>query len=325
MVSRRTREMTSFIVMDVLERACEMEKSGVDVIHLEVGEPDFDTPQCIKDALCQALDEGHTHYCHSLGLPELREEIAARWSAIYDGTIDAGELRERIVEMLKTCYDPEIPVDIYELGLIYRIGISEDEKRVEIDMTLTWPDYVIIAIILISTLISLFRGFVREAMSLAMWEALHAYGASLGPSRAPAGPGPLGWNSWYDHWAHVSAADIEALVTRVRGNLVGGDPPLQGLADLGGESSLRAYLPRAFTGTSALLLQLDYLFGFDPLRKLGVPILRDLRLQPVMFLHQNRFAAFVGGRFSERGQPMIDFRTNQGRVFQQANDLVPYH
>jgi FeS assembly SUF system protein len=47
-------------------------------------------------------------------------------------------LRERIIEVIKTCYDPEIPVDIYELGLIYEINISEGND-VHIKMTLTSP------------------------------------------------------------------------------------------------------------------------------------------------------------------------------------------
>jgi FeS assembly SUF system protein len=47
-------------------------------------------------------------------------------------------LRERIIEMLKTCYDPEIPVDIYELGLIYDIDI-DDGGNVAVKMTLTSP------------------------------------------------------------------------------------------------------------------------------------------------------------------------------------------
>jgi aspartate/methionine/tyrosine aminotransferase len=67
-ISKRTQEMTSFIVMDVLERANEMERAGVHIIHLEVGEPDFDTPDCVKVAACRALEDGHTHYTHSLGL-----------------------------------------------------------------------------------------------------------------------------------------------------------------------------------------------------------------------------------------------------------------
>jgi hypothetical protein len=67
MASKRTEEMTSFIVMDVLERACALECEGKDIVHLEVGEPDFDTPECVKKAVCQALDDGFTHYTHSLG------------------------------------------------------------------------------------------------------------------------------------------------------------------------------------------------------------------------------------------------------------------
>ena len=48
------------------------------------------------------------------------------------------ELEQRIVEMIKTVYDPEIPVNIYDLGLIYRIEVKDDNS-VEIDMTLTAP------------------------------------------------------------------------------------------------------------------------------------------------------------------------------------------
>ena len=44
MISRRTQELSSFIVMDVLERAREIERQGARIIHLEIGEPDFDTP-----------------------------------------------------------------------------------------------------------------------------------------------------------------------------------------------------------------------------------------------------------------------------------------
>ncbi len=61
MISARARKITSFIVMDVLEKAQELERDGIDIIHLEVGEPDFDTPLCIKEAACKALEDGHTH------------------------------------------------------------------------------------------------------------------------------------------------------------------------------------------------------------------------------------------------------------------------
>ena len=68
MVSTRANQTTPFLVMDVLERAREMEREGIDVIHLEVGEPDFDTPPCIKEACLQAMQDGKTHYTASLGL-----------------------------------------------------------------------------------------------------------------------------------------------------------------------------------------------------------------------------------------------------------------
>ena len=49
------------------------------------------------------------------------------------------KIEERIVEVLKTVYDPEIPVDIYNLGLIYRIELQED-GQLDVDMTLTAPN-----------------------------------------------------------------------------------------------------------------------------------------------------------------------------------------
>ncbi len=88
MVAKRTEEISSFIVMDVLEKASEMDAQGRDVIHLEVGEPDFDTPACIRSAACRAMEEGHTHYCHSLGLPELRQAIGDYYRRAYDVTVD---------------------------------------------------------------------------------------------------------------------------------------------------------------------------------------------------------------------------------------------
>jgi len=81
--TERLRDITSFIVMDVLERAHEMERRGIDVIHLEVGEPDFDTPACVKAAACQALENGHTHYTHSMGILELREAICEHYADAY--------------------------------------------------------------------------------------------------------------------------------------------------------------------------------------------------------------------------------------------------
>jgi aspartate aminotransferase len=62
---------------DVLVRARALEAQGKDVIHLEIGEPDFETPAHVIEAAKKALDEGYTHYGPTQGLPELREAIAA--------------------------------------------------------------------------------------------------------------------------------------------------------------------------------------------------------------------------------------------------------
>lgn len=92
MISTRTKEISSFIVMDILEKAHEMERMGISVIHLEIGEPDFDTPECIKSASCRALEEGYTHYTHSLGLQELREAICSYYGRTYRVSVDPDQI-----------------------------------------------------------------------------------------------------------------------------------------------------------------------------------------------------------------------------------------
>ena len=62
--------------LEFLAKAKKLEASGADVVHFEIGEPDFDTPRNIKEAAKRALDEGYTHYTPSQGIPELREAIA---------------------------------------------------------------------------------------------------------------------------------------------------------------------------------------------------------------------------------------------------------
>jgi FeS assembly SUF system protein len=67
------------------------------------------------------------------------EAGAAKPQAEVPLTGDKPGFEGHVVNALRTVYDPEIPVNLYDLGLIYRIGISEDEKNIEIDMTLTAP------------------------------------------------------------------------------------------------------------------------------------------------------------------------------------------
>ncbi len=92
MISKRAHETTSFIVMDILERAEELEKEGKDVIHLEVGQPDFPTPKPIVEATIQALLRGDTGYTHSLGLIELREAIAEHYYDYYDVNVSPEQI-----------------------------------------------------------------------------------------------------------------------------------------------------------------------------------------------------------------------------------------
>ena len=56
---------------EVLAKAKALERQGREIVHLEIGEPDFDTPKNIRDAAIRALNSGYTHYVPAAGLPEL--------------------------------------------------------------------------------------------------------------------------------------------------------------------------------------------------------------------------------------------------------------
>jgi aspartate/methionine/tyrosine aminotransferase len=75
-VASRMLRLGTESAFEVLARAKALERAGRHIVHLEIGEPDFDTPAHIKEAAKQALDAGATHYGPSAGLPELREAIA---------------------------------------------------------------------------------------------------------------------------------------------------------------------------------------------------------------------------------------------------------
>lgn len=84
MIASKVQGITPFIVMEVLERAEILEKQGAHIIHLEVGEPDFDVPLAVLKATNQAFKEGRTHYTNSLGDPELRKAICDHYKKEYD-------------------------------------------------------------------------------------------------------------------------------------------------------------------------------------------------------------------------------------------------
>lgn len=75
-VAKRMSLLGSETAFEVLARARALERQGKDVVHLEIGEPDFDTPANVVEAGIKALREGYTHYTPSGGMPELREVVA---------------------------------------------------------------------------------------------------------------------------------------------------------------------------------------------------------------------------------------------------------
>ncbi len=80
MISGKAKKLPPFHVMEVLERAQELESLGKNIIHLEIGEPDFQTAPHICQAASSALWSGETKYTHSLGLLTLREAIASYYN-----------------------------------------------------------------------------------------------------------------------------------------------------------------------------------------------------------------------------------------------------
>jgi aspartate/methionine/tyrosine aminotransferase len=92
-IAARMEGMGTETAFEAAARARALEAQGRDIIHLEIGEPDFDTPANIREAAKQALDDGWTHYGPYFGLPALREAIAADATARKGFPADA----ERVV------------------------------------------------------------------------------------------------------------------------------------------------------------------------------------------------------------------------------------
>jgi aspartate/methionine/tyrosine aminotransferase len=92
MISDKAQNISPFIVMEVLEKASLLEKEGKSVIHLEVGEPDFDVPECVLQASEIAMKQGKTHYTHSLGDLELRQEICNNYFKNYGVSVSPDQV-----------------------------------------------------------------------------------------------------------------------------------------------------------------------------------------------------------------------------------------
>ena len=88
----RSAKIQPFYVMELLEKAQAMESAGENVVHMEIGEPDFTTPLAIREAGVRAMEEGHTFYTHSLGLPQLRERISAYYAESHGVSVPADRI-----------------------------------------------------------------------------------------------------------------------------------------------------------------------------------------------------------------------------------------
>ncbi|HTP96199.1 MAG TPA: pyridoxal phosphate-dependent aminotransferase [Burkholderiales bacterium] len=87
-IARRMAGIAQFHVMALLARARELEAQGRSIVHMEIGEPDFPTPQPVVDAGMRAIEHGDVHYMPALGLPELRAAIARYYATRYGLDLD---------------------------------------------------------------------------------------------------------------------------------------------------------------------------------------------------------------------------------------------
>ncbi len=126
----RAGAIQPFLAMEVMERAFALEREGVRVIHLEIGEPDFPPPPEAVEACAGALRGGETHYTDSRGLPELREAIAADKSRRAGVEVDP----ERVLVTMGTS-----PAMLLVFGLLVEPG---DEVLIPTPHYPCYPNFV---------------------------------------------------------------------------------------------------------------------------------------------------------------------------------------
>jgi len=105
-LARRMSRLGTETAFEVLVKARALEAKGRDIVHLEIGEPDFDTPRNVVDAGVKALQGGWTHYGPSAGLPKLREAVAH----------DAGSRRGVKVDPSEVTLEAGFTRDVSEVG-----------------------------------------------------------------------------------------------------------------------------------------------------------------------------------------------------------------
>ena len=87
MFAKRLQEIQPFLAVEMGEQAQMLERAGADIVHFEFGEPDFEAPAVVREALARAVRDGRTRYTHSLGILPLREAIAEHYARTYNVVI----------------------------------------------------------------------------------------------------------------------------------------------------------------------------------------------------------------------------------------------
>jgi aspartate/methionine/tyrosine aminotransferase len=90
--ARRASEVEPFLAVEMAERAQALERAGADVVNLHYGEPDFEAPSAVTEALVRAIKDGRTKYTSSLGILPLREAIAEHYAATYGVTVSPDQI-----------------------------------------------------------------------------------------------------------------------------------------------------------------------------------------------------------------------------------------
>ncbi len=88
----KTRDLRSFIAMDILEASQKLQRQGKDIISFSIGEPDFPAPAVVKREIIRAIQEDFTQYTHSLGMPELREAISEHYANRYQVSVHPDQI-----------------------------------------------------------------------------------------------------------------------------------------------------------------------------------------------------------------------------------------
>lgn len=91
-IADHAKTIQPFRVMKILGEAKALERQGKDIIHMEIGEPDFESLECVHDAVKVSVDQGKTHYTPTLGLPELRQKLSEFYADFYRANVTSDNI-----------------------------------------------------------------------------------------------------------------------------------------------------------------------------------------------------------------------------------------